>query len=259
MKSLYIVILTAAAALPLMAQTRTITNDDLEKYRRERVEAEKKLNERYAEMGFPSPAERQREIDRKRAEMEEYSDQLGRQRAAAQGDIVTRANALRVQIASVNAQINYLRGAGGGVYNQGSVYAYGYVPYGGYGGYNRQPRLYLPPGIRSLPPNMRTVQEYSMMYPSSQSVYNQSTGNVRIGGGVRIGNGGSVRLGGRFDYGTRGGYRGGYVAPVIVGGSNYAANEANAQLLYLEQVRAGLLAEWRLLEEEARRAGVRID
>jgi hypothetical protein len=39
------------------AQSKTVTNLDLEKYKTARLEAEKDLRENYAKMGFPSPEE----------------------------------------------------------------------------------------------------------------------------------------------------------------------------------------------------------
>ncbi len=236
MKSLWIVILSLAAAFSVIAQTKTVTNADLEQFRQKRVESEKKLREDYARMGFPSPAELERQNQRRRADLERFAAQQTRQEDQTQNSILNRANVLRFQIASVDAQIKYLRG--GGYNNQTFVYSYGIAPFG-----NRRNRSVLPQ-IARLPPNMRAVQESAAMYPSSQSIYNQSIGNTRIGGTINNG---------------RGGYRGGYIAPVIVGGGNYDQTQANQQLIYLEQTRAGLLAEWNILEEEARRAGIRID
>jgi len=266
MKKLCILILSLACAFSAFAQTKTVTNSDLEKFRQQRIESERKLKERYAEMGFPSPAQIERQNAERRAEMEQYSDQLREQRIYAQNDIIAQANALRTQIADVEAQINYLRNQGGAYYNQPYIYSYGYAPYvsyrGGRSGYGYAPNGWRGGGstlaqISRLPPNMRTVQEYAAMYPSSQSIYNQSIGNVRIGGGGRIGGyGGGIGYGRGGNY--RGGnYRGGYVAPYVGGG--YYGNDASQQLIYLEQQRAGLLAQWNLLEEQARRAGIRLD
>lgn len=252
MKKLCIVILSLTAAVSAFAQTKTVTNDDLEKFRRQRVESEKRLKERYAEMGFPSPEQIEKQNAERRARMEQYSDELRRQRIDSQNDIIGQANALRTQLAAVNAQINYLRGQEGGAYNQSFIYSYGYAPYG-YRGGNRS----VLPQVRNLPPNMRTVQEYASMYPSSQGLYNQSIGNVRIGG--RVGNvGGSINLGGNRNYNRSGYYRGGFVAPVIVGGAS-SSNDAGQQLIFLEQQRAGLLAQWEIIAEQARRAGIRLD
>jgi hypothetical protein len=244
MKKFAILILALTAALSASAQTRTVTNADLEKYRQERLESERKLKERYAELGFPSPEQIEKQNGQRRTEMEQYSDQLRARRIQTQNDILARANALRTQIAAVNAQLNYLRDQGG-YSNQSFIYSYGSAPYGYYRG-GRAPLAQ----IRNLPPNMRTVQEYAAMYPSSQSLYNQSIGNVRVGSWI-----GGI---GRINYGRRGYYRGGYVPPVIVGGT-YNSNDVSQQLIFLEQQRAGLLAEWQILEEQARRAGIRLD
>jgi len=251
MKKLFIGVVILTAAVSALAQTKTVTNQDLEKYRRQRVESERQLKERYAEMGFPSPEQIEKQNAARRAEMEQYSDELYRQRILSQNDILAQAGVLRNQIASIDAQINYLRGQNGGgyrggtVYNSGFVYSYGYAPYGA-----RRNRSVLPQ-ISNLPPNMRTVQEYASMYPSSQSIFNQASGNFRIN--TRVGG-----AGGRGGGGLNGFYRGGTVAPVILGG-NYNSNDLSQQLIFLEGQRAGLLAEWRILEEQARRAGIRID
>ena len=46
-----------SAAFAVGAQTKKVTNADLEKYRTERLKAEKDLRENYAKLGFPSPEE----------------------------------------------------------------------------------------------------------------------------------------------------------------------------------------------------------
>ena len=248
MKKLCILILSLASVVPVFAQTKTVTNADLEKFRQKRLEAERQLREKYAEMGFPSPEEREKQNARQRAELEEVSERFRRERLEAQNDIIAEANALRSEIASIDGQINYLRGlTDGKTYKGGTLttpFAYSFG-YGGYRGGFRGGRSPLRQ-ISRLPQNMRTVQEYASMYPSSQSIYNQNTGNVRTGGG-------------RIGYGRRGSYGGGYVAPVIIGGDYYDTNDVNSQIVYLEQQRAGLFAEWQLLEERARRAGIRLD
>jgi len=259
MKKFTIVILSLAAAVSAFAQTKTVTNADLEKFRAQRIESEKNLRAEYARKGFPSPEQIERQNQQRRAELEQFSDQLREQRLQSENGILAQANTLRTQIASIDAQINYLRRSGGGYSNQGLTYLdQGFIYSGGYAPYGLRRNRSVLPQIQRLPPNMRTVQEYAAMYPTSQSLYNQSIGNVRIGGNVRVGSG-NVRIGGRFNYGTRNGYRGGYIAPVIIGGGSYVQSEANQQLIYLEQTRAGLLAQWQILEEQARRAGIRID
>jgi hypothetical protein len=46
---------------------------------------------------------------------------------------------------------------------------------------------------------------------------------------------------------------------VIVGGGYSEPGYLETQLITLEQQRAGLLAQWAVLEDQARRAGIKID
>jgi hypothetical protein len=91
---LAICILTTAA-VSAFAQTRTITNFELERYRTQRVQAEKDLNENYKELGFSSPEERAKRLDAWKKESQELSDRLEQERAAREN-----AEALAEQAAS---------------------------------------------------------------------------------------------------------------------------------------------------------------
>jgi hypothetical protein len=92
-----------------------------------------------------------------------------------------------------------------------------------------------------MPTNLQTVNDISRMYPNSTDVYNRSIGNYSF-----------------QNQRPRGGYYGdGYLVPVVVSVGN--SNDVETQLIYLAQLRAGLMTEWRSLEEDARRAEIRID
>ncbi|NNE67938.1 MAG: hypothetical protein HKN33_15345 [Pyrinomonadaceae bacterium] len=70
------------------AQTKTITNADLEKFRTKRLKAEKELRENYRQLGFPSPEEMERQRlasarDLERRSARYRSVQAERRRAAA--------------------------------------------------------------------------------------------------------------------------------------------------------------------------------
>jgi hypothetical protein len=243
MKNFFAAMLVLTAAVTAFSQTRTITNFDLDKYRIEREAADKALREKYARLGYPSPEEIQKQNEERQRERARYSDQLRDQRLQSQNSIIIQANQLRGEIAAIDAQINYLR-RNAPSNSQTVILSTGYYGYQTYGGrgYRRQNNNNPLAAISQLPPNMRTVQEYGAMYPSSQSIYNQATGNFRINGRVNSNNG----------------YRGGYVVPLVVG-TTVNQDSSNGQLQFLEQQRAGLIAQWRILEEQARRAGVRID
>ena len=124
------------------AQTKTVTNADLEKFRQKRLQNERSYRENYERLGFPSPAE----LDRKRIEDEqnliEFSQQLEAQRLereALQADAENQALLLQNQyLQSQNGYSNYDSGA--------YLYGGGYLPfnygYNNYGRFNRRPRNY---------------------------------------------------------------------------------------------------------------------
>ena len=62
------------------AQTSTVTNADLEKFRAKRVAAEEALQQKYAEMGFPSPVELERQRNRDYWDKVELGEKLRNQR-----------------------------------------------------------------------------------------------------------------------------------------------------------------------------------
>ena len=239
MKKFLTAICLSVLSIAISAQTKTVTNADLEKYRQERLKAEEDYRKNYAQMGFPSPEELERINERNRRELDATVNQIRREKAQSQNGIIARANALRSQIVSVEAQINYLRSQNGN-YSSNQTTSFSTFGYSTYGYRNRRPiyRQRQP----QLPQNLQTVQNYAQMYPNSQDVYNRSIGRYAF-----------------QNQRNRGGYRGGYIAPVVIYGGNYNNNQTDSQIVYLEQVRAGLYAQWNLLREEARRAGLRID
>lgn len=64
----------------VIAQTKTVTNADLEKFRQKRLKAEKDLRENYAQMGFPSPEELKRRNEESQRELSELSNILREKR-----------------------------------------------------------------------------------------------------------------------------------------------------------------------------------
>ena len=75
---LVFIIITAAGAV--FAQSKTVTNDDLSKYKQERVKAEAELRNNYAKLGFPSPEERERRNAESAKETVELSARLRNER-----------------------------------------------------------------------------------------------------------------------------------------------------------------------------------
>jgi hypothetical protein len=237
------------------AQRRTVTNEDLEKYRQRRLAAERDYRENYEKMGFPSPEELNRQIEEDKERSLKISEQLRVERLRKEGDFGTRASILRAEIAAVEAQINYLR-AQMPVFSPLIAGNYAVTVSGGRSGFTRHGRLNSSSGSR-VNSQRRAVPRFQSpgnVYPPFNA---GNMANVRIG--VNLEN---TRGYGNTTRGVRGGFRNGYVAlypPVIINNTNYTQQELTMRLQTLEQQYAGLLAEWRVLEEEARRAGVRID
>lgn len=246
MKKFLAAICLSLMTIAVSAQTRTITNADLEKYRQERVKAEEDYRKNYKKLGLPSPEELEQQRERERRENDEAAARIRRQNAQTQNDFVARANILRSQIVSIEAQINYLRSQNGSNNSSQTVNFsnFGVITYGGgYQNYGyRNPRPVYRQRQPQLPQNLQTVRDISRMYPNSQDVYNRSIGRYAF----------QNQRPNRY-------YRGGYIAPVVIYGGSYDNNSLDNQIVYLEQQRAGLYAQLNALREEARRAGVRID
>ena len=195
MKKFAIAILILTAAVSFFGQTKTVTNDDLEKFRRERLESERKLKEKYAEMGI-TPEEVERQNQQRRAELEQYSDQLRKERIEAE-NIIAQENALRRQYNSFDEQADLI------------YFSYGSLPYIVYTPYSRRRHRSVFSQFRKLPPNMRTVREYAIMYPNTPGFNRQFFGKPRFGRG-RTGN---------FIIGRTGGFGGGRIGiGISVGG-----------------------------------------
>ncbi|HEX8369016.1 MAG TPA: hypothetical protein VF604_10790 [Pyrinomonadaceae bacterium] len=243
---LLILSLILAAASLVFAQTRatkTVTNADLEKFRQKRVQAEADYRANYKRLGMPSPEElEERETERQRW-LADFSQKADAERAESENYFLSRADELKTQIASVEAQINYLRGQVG----QPSPYKGGTIVYGGglvLGGYGYGGARGYRQNRAGVGPNVQTVRNYANSFPNAGNIRSQGYGTRRLNNFGRRG--------------SRNYYRGGYVEPLI-GGGGYTQSDFESRLSYLEQERAGLIAQWQALEEEARRAGVRID
>jgi hypothetical protein len=100
----------------VIAQTKTITNADLEKFRQKRLQAEKDLRENYAKMGFPSPEELERRNEESRRNLNEFSDRLREERVALESQMLENQN-------------NYEQDSG---YNYNNYPNRGFIDYGRY-------------------------------------------------------------------------------------------------------------------------------
>lgn len=174
---------------------RTVTNEDLEKYRQQRERADAEYRATYKQRGLPSPEEIQEIEAKRRAQLAEDAD---RARAAQRAEYE-----MQRQQALTDAQINYLRSQTAYPQNQGSAFVGGQLSaplgYGGYysSGYygiGNSYRNYQRRGVRQgepLPPNMQIVKNAANSFPTANDIRNQIYGippQVLNGRGAGSGN-----------------------------------------------------------------------
>jgi hypothetical protein len=135
LKGLFVFCLISGLVGVCAAQTRTVTNDDLEQYRKQRVKADRELKEDFDRLGFSSPEEREkREADSQR-KIAELADRLKLRRIEQERIDADRANA-ESEAAAAAAIAAYTRSMQ--TQQQPQYYDPGYYNnygYGGWGGY----------------------------------------------------------------------------------------------------------------------------
>ena len=82
MKKFFLSAFILTAAISAFAQTKTITNADLEKYKQQRLAAEREYRENYEKLGFPSPEELARRNAESQKSLAEQSARLRQERLA---------------------------------------------------------------------------------------------------------------------------------------------------------------------------------
>ena len=128
MKTIVAATILAVMSVAVSAQTKTITNADLEKYKQKRLAAEKELRENYRELGFPSPEERAAAEEKNRRELAEQAERLRAYRVATQQPQVR--NVYRsLPVVETNNYRGYYAGPRYGNFSRG--YAYGGYFYSG--------------------------------------------------------------------------------------------------------------------------------
>lgn len=118
----------AVFAQALFGQTRTVDNFTLDKYKQQRLSAEKDLRENYAKLGFPSPEELERQRKEDAAKTDELLDKL-RQEDLEQQRIDLERQRVAIDAARLQQESQPQVVVGNGY---DSVYGSGY--YSNYGG-----------------------------------------------------------------------------------------------------------------------------
>ncbi|MGI8638841.1 MAG: hypothetical protein ACR2MG_02665 [Pyrinomonadaceae bacterium] len=132
---LFILGLIFVAANLATAQTKTVTNADLEKFRQKRLQAERDYRENYEKLGFPSPEELERQRVQDRKELSELSARLEKENFEREKKQREDAYWQAQNDASRSYNNQYNQGAyyGNGYYSSGYFGAYPF--YGFSGGY----------------------------------------------------------------------------------------------------------------------------
>jgi hypothetical protein len=105
---------------------RSVTNASLEKFRQQRLAAERDLRENYEKMGFPSPEELQRQNEESAIERDRLAEQLRQER------LERERIAAEVMMATAQSDPGVIAIIGQDDFGSNRIYGYGYS-YGGYG------------------------------------------------------------------------------------------------------------------------------
>jgi hypothetical protein len=232
---------------------RTVTDSDLEASRRTRLQSEAAYERRRLELGLPSLAESRRRAEEEAARLSEQSRQSEAEEAQQEAYWRARATELRTAITVTDAEINYLSARLADSPDPLSTVAFTSISNFGV----------LPFPARAIGVPQRTVLVGSGGgFVGASNMGAQLVGRIAFGGGSSRGrllvNAGETTS--RFR--RRAIFTPGVLAaPVAIFNGQYPYYPTYeraalvARLQELEATRAGLLARWRLLEDEARRAG----
>jgi hypothetical protein len=223
----------ASPVPPIQRACRTLTNAELEPIRQRRIESEKGYEKRRIELGLPTVEDSRR----RQAAGEEGMLALARQRATEdatnQAYWRNRASTLRGDLASVDAQLDYLRSRS--AENQSPIYDLYPNVYGPYDPYETHRRR----NLRTFAAPQRGALNRAM-----------NRGQITTGSG-RLRTQTPTRRRSRFGAQLISPYTDPFQPPVY--GNSYYQDDRMDNLLMR---RAELEAQWRTLENEARNARV---
>lgn len=231
-------------------QRRELTKQDIENARREREKSEQEYERRRIELGLPSLAESRRRVEEETTRLGEQARQSRAEEAQAESYWRTRSSQLRTEMAALDAQIYYVRARLSEIPEYQGIGAYGFVT-------TVAPHF---PHRRGGVARFPIVTGHPGFMRGGNATFAQPTAGFLAFGGTT-----QTRIQLNAGIATRGFGRRGTVAPGIItpffGAAypnyDYTGERANLipRLYELEAARAGLQARFRLLEEEARRAG----
>lgn len=232
---------------------RSLTNEDLQKYRAARLKSEAEYERRRKELGLPSLEEVRRQALAQAALTAETVSNVREREYESESSWRARASELRGEMASTNARIDFVRAR---LNELPANVPFGFVatglPFGGFGTHSVV--------STAIGPTVHGRRGFgsSSRHPVSPPIWNapdtQFRGRVHFGGGrtrARIGlnmnNFGLHLARPSFPF-----------APLVAVPFQDYSYERSALITQLDELlahRAGLQTRWRDLEEEARRAG----
>jgi hypothetical protein len=257
-----------AASISAIKETRpqrTVTDQDLEASRRARQQSEEAYERRRVELGLPSREEQLRRREEEAQRAREQLSQSEEEEAQSESYWRSRASALRAEIAAVDAEIGYVRTRLAEIPDSFSNGSYTVLTTVG-------PILPFGHGVFPHPFPHPFITHPPLTTPN-MGIGPNITGHIGFGRGLTRGHvfvnppPGTVTPFGQQLAATAFGFRRGLVSPffpaplTIVGATfpyqypSYELDALIARLDELEARRAGLQARWRVLEDEARRAG----
>ena len=247
----------SSAAVQTVAQSkrpqRSLTNEDLQKYRAARLESEAEYERKRKELGLPSLEEVRRQALAQVELTAETVSNVREREYESESSWRARASELRAEIASTNARIDFVRAR---LNELPANVPFGIVAtdlaFGGFGTHSVVSTAVGPigHGLRGFGRSSRHL--------TSPPIWNapgtQIRGRVHFGGGRT-----HARIGlNTHNFGFRLARPSFPFAPFVAVPFQDYSYERSALITQLDELlahRAGLQARWRDLEEEARRAG----
>ena len=213
---------------------RELTKQDIEAARQARQRSEQEYERRRIELGLPSLEETRQRTEEETKRLSETAWQSGVEEAEAEAYWRMRSTQLRTEIAALDAQVNYVRARLAETPEYTGFGNYGFISGVAPGFHPRQPRVRFPV----------VTGNSGFMRGNNQGI--QGAGFLAFGGATQA----QIQLNAGLvsrSFGRRGIIRSGIVAPSgIYLGTPYSSYDYSGE-------RANLI--YRLLEEEARRAG----
>jgi hypothetical protein len=240
---------TTAQARP---KPRELTQADIEAARARRLKSEQDYERRRIELGLPSREESRRRTEEETKRMLEESLKSRTEESQSEAYWRERATVLRTDIATLDAQIAYLRERLAELPDYSTLGAYAFVTGSSPIFPLRRPFTTFPV-VTGNPGFMRGINGTGAQVAGFLAFGGGATrGQAELNGGIERGN-----FGRRVTTARGIAFSGVSVFGVQSSNYDYSYERANliSRLRELEAARAGLQARWRLLEEEARRAG----